>query len=196
MDLKDIIKRNRSYRRFDNNRRITSDELSSLIANATLVASAANLQNIKYVISNSKKMNDEIFRCLNWAGYLSDWQGPITEERPSGYIILMIRNAIEKYAHFDAGIAAQTILLSAVELGLGGCMIASINKPLLNNVLDIPEEDYSVLLCIALGKPVEQIKIEAVIDNKIQYWRDEQNIHHVPKHSPEQVIIGKHLDID
>ncbi len=196
MDLKDIIEKNRSYRRFDNSRRITTEEFSLLLNNATKVASAANLQNLKYIISNSKKMNDEIFRCLNWAGYLSDWQGPISEERPSGYIIMLIKSSIEKYAHFDAGIAAQTITLSATEMGLGGCFIASVNKPLLNNILGIPEEEYSILLCIALGKPIEQVVIEPVIDNKIQYWRDENNIHHVPKRSQEDVIIGKFLEND
>jgi len=194
MKLKDIIESNRSYRRFDNNRKITCEELSTLINNATKVASAANLQNLRYIISNSKKMNDEIFRCLNWAGYLSDWTGPTPEERPSGYIIMLIKSTIEKYAHFDAGIAAQTITLSATEMGLGGCLVASINKPLLNHILDIPEEDYSILLCIALGKPIEQVTIEPVIDNKIQYWRDKENVHHVPKRNIEDVMLAKYLD--
>lgn len=196
MNIKEIIERNRSIRRFDNNRRISPDEFSYLIGNATRVASAANLQNIRYVYSNSKKTNDEIYRCLNWAGYLADWDGPIPEERPSGYIIMLIRSSIEKYAHFDAGIAAQTITLSATEMGLGACLIASINKPLLNNILDIPEEDFSVLLCIALGKPVEEVVIEPVIANKIQYWRDENNIHHVPKRNLEDVVINKFIDND
>ncbi|MBI9031111.1 nitroreductase family protein [bacterium] len=196
MSLTDLIKKNRSCRRFDNSRRITTDEFSLIINNATKVASAANLQNLRYIISNTKRMNDEIFRCLNWAGYLSDWPGPEPEERPSGYIIMLVRSSIEKYAHFDAGIAAQTITLSATELGLGGCLIASINKPLLGNILDLSEDEYSILLCIALGKPIEHIKIEPVIDNQIQYWRDEANTHHVPKRDIEEVIIGEHLDQD
>ncbi len=196
MSLTDLIKKNRSCRRFNNSRRITTDEFSLIINNATKVASAANLQNLRYILSNTKRMNDEIFRCLNWAGYLSDWPGPEPEERPSGYIIMLARSSIEKYAHFDAGIAAQTITLSATELGLGGCLIASINKPLLGNILDLSEDEYSILLCIALGKPIEHIKIEPVIDNKIQYWRDEANTHHVPKRDIEEVIIGKHLDQD
>ena len=196
MNLRNIIEKNRSYRRFDNNRRISCEEFSTLIQNASQVASAANLQNLRYVISNSKKTNDEIFRCLNWAGYLSEWTGPMPEERPSGYIIIVIKSSIEKYAHFDAGIAAQTITLSATEMGLGACLIASINRPLLNSILELPEEEYSVLLCIALGKPVEEVVIEPVIDNNIQYWRDEDNIHHVPKRKKDEVIVGKYLDND
>ena len=196
MNLKNIIEKNRSYRKFDNSRRITSEEFSALINNATQVASAANLQNLRYVISNSKRMNDEVFRCLNWAGYLAEWSGPIEDERPSGYIIMFIKSSLERYSHFDAGIAAQTITLSATEMGLGACLIASLNKPLLSNILEIPEEDYSILLCIALGKPIEQVTIEPVIDNKIQYWRDEQNIHHVPKRQQDEVILAKYLDND
>ncbi|MFA7056527.1 MAG: nitroreductase family protein [Candidatus Cloacimonadales bacterium] len=194
MTIKELIEKNRSFRRFDNSRRISEAELCELIDNATNVASAANLQNLRYVISNEKRMNDEIFRCLSWAGYLPEWHGPIPEERPSGYVIILIRSSIEKYAHFDAGIASQTITLSATEMGLGGCLIASINKPLLSNILDIPEDEYSVLLCIALGKPVETVVIEPVKDNKIQYWRDEQEVHHVPKRSRDEVIIGKYTE--
>lgn len=194
MKLKELIEKNRSYRRFDNSRRISEAEICELVDNATKVASAANLQNLRYVVSNDKRRNDEIFRCLNWAGYLPDWDGPISGERPSGYIIILIKSLIEKYAHFDAGIAAQTITLAATEMGLGGCLIASINKPLLSTVLEIAEDDYSVLLCIALGKPVEEVVIEPVIDNKIQYWRDEQGVHHVPKRDKDEVILAKYID--
>lgn len=194
MKLKEIIERNRSYRRFDNSRRISQTEINSLISNATKVASAANLQNIKYIYSTCKKTNDEIFRCLSWAGYLEDWQGPSPQERPSGYIIMLIRSTIEKYAHFDAGIAAQTITLSATELGLASCLIASINKPLLSNILAVDEEEFSILLCIALGKAQEKVLIEKVVDNKIQYWRDESGVHHVPKRDLEDVLLNKFTD--
>lgn len=194
MTLKELILKNRSFRRFNNSRRITESELCSLVDNATRVASAANLQNIRFVLSNEKRMNDEIFRCLSWAGYLPEWPGPLAEERPSGYIILFIRSSIEKYAHFDAGIIAQTITLSATEMGLGGCLIASINKPLLSTILDIPEDEYSALLCIALGESVESVVVEPVVDNEIQYWRDDQGVHHVPKRDADEVVIRKYTE--
>ncbi len=196
MNINELIIKNRSIRRFDNSHRISQDELDSLIENCTKIASAANLQNIRYIYSNCKRTNDEIFRCLNWAGYLEDWQGPSPKERPSAYIIMLVKSSIEKYAHFDAGIAAQTLTLSATDLGLGACILAAINKPLLSNILEISEEDYSILLCIALGKPAEEVQIEELLDNKIQYWRDEDGIHHVPKRSKDDVIFAKYLDND
>lgn len=196
MKIQELIKKNRSIRRFDNSRRITEDELKYLIENATNVASAANLQNIRYIYSNCKRTNDEIFRCLNWAGYLEDWPGPDSKERPSGYIIMLTRSAIEKYSHFDAGIAAQTITLSATDLGLGACLVAAINKPLLSNVLEVSDEEYSILLCIALGKPAEKVVIDPVLDNNIQYWRDDKDVHHVPKKGIDQVVLNRHIDND
>ena len=43
---------------------------------------------------------------------------------------------------------------------------------------------------IALGVPVEDVVIEEVIDNNIKYWRDEHNVHHVPKKKLTDFIIG------
>ncbi len=196
MKMQELVKKNRSIRRFDNSYRISENDLNYLIDNATKVASAANLQNIRYIYSNSKKTNDEIFRCLNWAGYLEDWPGPDIAQRPSAYIIMVIKSSIEKYAHFDAGIAAQTISLSACEMGLGACLIASINKPLLSTVLELSDEDYSILLCIALGKADEKVVVESAEADKIQYWRDDQGLHHVPKYDRQQVTLKKFIEND
>ncbi len=194
MKLSEIIIKNRSYRRFKNECRINSKDLHELVDNATKVASAANLQVLRYSISNTKRENDEIYRCLNWAGYLTDWDGPSPDERPCAYIVITANEKFEKYSHFDAGIAAQTILLSAVEKGYGGCMIASINKPLLKSVLQLEEEE-SILLCLALGIPDEKIVLEEASSlNSIEYWRDEDQNHHVPKRSLDEVILKEYLE--
>ena len=96
---------------------------------------------------------------------------------------------IAPHVNIDPGIAAQTIMLGATELGLGGCMIASINKNKIRRILKIPNY-YEVLLTIALGKPDEKVIVDEIDkDGDIRYWRDDNDVHHVPKRKLEDIII-------
>lgn len=182
-----LIRKNRSYRRFHQNDEVSADTLKELVNLARLTGSAANLQPLKYVIANGPEKRESIFPCLSWAGYLKDWPGPKEGERPAAYIIVLGDTEIAKTIDCDHGIAAQTMLLAAVEKGLGGCMIGSINRPKLMEALNIPER-YRVLLVLALGRPNEQVVIEEARGD-IRYWRDERGVHHVPKRPLEEIIL-------
>ncbi len=188
--LKDLIAQNRSYRRFEESTSIGEQQLRAWVDLARLSASGANIQPLKFLLSNQAERNAAIFDCLAWAGYLKNWKGPEPGERPAAYIILLGDTEIGKSFDRDTGIAAQSILLGAVEAGYGGCMIGSIQRDRLREVLKIPER-YQILLVIALGRPVEQVVIEAVKpDGEIKYWRDADGKHHVPKRSLDELIIG------
>jgi nitroreductase len=134
-------------------------------------------------------MNARIFPTLSWAGYLSDWEGPAEGERPAAYIVILNDDSISKTYFCDHGIASLAILLTAVEKGYGGCIIASVNRDAVREALRIPEQ-YSIVQVIALGKPSETVVIEPVTDGDIKYWRDSQSIHHVPKRSLDDIIIN------
>ena len=96
---------------------------------------------------------------------------------------------ISKTFECDHGIAAQSILLGASELGFGGCMLGSINKAALKKDLKISPR-YKILLVIALGKPKEKVVIEKKKNGgNIKYWRDNKNVHHVPKRKLEDIIL-------
>lgn len=190
--LADLIKRNRSCRRFVQRCRIGEDLLRQLIDLARLSGSAQNLQPLRYILSCDPQTNDRIFPCLGWAGYLADWKGPAEGERPAAYVVVLGDEAISKNADCDLGIAAQSILLGAREMGLGGCMIASINRKELTRTLEI-DSRLNTLLVIALGKPAEEISIEPVgADGDIRYWRDDDGGHHVPKRALDEIILAVH----
>ena len=53
--IKDLIMRNRSYRRFYQDRPITEKQLQDLVDLARLSPSAANLQPLKFILSCSTK---------------------------------------------------------------------------------------------------------------------------------------------
>ncbi|MGB2965456.1 MAG: nitroreductase family protein [Anaerolineales bacterium] len=184
-----IAKANRSIRRFVQKKEISTKHLEKLVNLTRLSASGSNRQPLKYILSNTADKNQLIFPTLSWAGYLKDWDRPDEGEKPSAYIILLGDQELGKSFGYDAGIACQSMLLGATEIGLGGCIIGSINKDTLRDNLSIPER-YEILLVLALGKPGERVVIEDInSEGDIQYWRDEYDIHHVPKRSLEELIL-------
>jgi len=188
--LNELVRKNRSYRRFYQDVPIKLDTLRELVDLGRLSASALNLQPLKYVLSCEPKKNGLIFPKLGWASYLKGWPGPEEGERPSAYIVMLADTEISRSVGCDHGIAAQSILLGAAEKGLGGCMIATVNRPELSKALGI-EPRYEVLLVIALGKPRETVVIDKVKpDGDTKYWRDGQGVHHVPKRALDDIIIG------
>ena len=188
-NFRDLVIKNRSYRRFDESHTISRETLVELVSLARCTASAANRQPLKYILSSEPEMNARIFSCLAWAGYLKDWDGPAPGERPSAYIVILLDESIAKNCLCDDGIAAQTILLGAVEKGIGGCMIASIQREKLGLELEIPDH-FEIRLVLALGKPAERAELEDLgPEGDIRYWRDEEDIHHVPKRKVEELIV-------
>jgi nitroreductase len=188
--LAEIVRKNRSYRKFYQDVAIKPETLRELVDLGRLSASALNLQPLKYVLSCDPKKNDLIFPNLGWAAYLKDWGGPEEGERPSAYIIMLVDTEISRSVGCDHGIAAQSILLGATEKGLGGCMIATVNRKELSKALEI-ESRYEIVLVIALGKPKETVVIEKIgPDGDVKYWRDGQGVHHVPKRALDNIIIS------
>ena len=191
--LRDLILRSRSIRRFHEDTPVDPKALRELVDMARLTPSGGNLQPLKYVTSTSKERNEHIFSTLAWAGYLKDWEGPVSGERPGGYIVILGDRGVAPSFGCDHGIAAQTICLGAAEVGLGACMIGSVERDELLAILELPVSQYEVLLVVALGKPRERIELELVAEpGKIEYYRDENDVHHVPKRRLEDVLLAEH----
>lgn len=192
--VKELVKYNRSYRRFFQDKNITKEDLVELVDLARLTPSGKNLQVHKFILSNEATLNSKIFETLVWAGYLPEWNGPDEGEKPSAYIVILGDKKIEKnlgldFIHINSGIIAQSILLGAAEKKIGGCIFASIQRKKLSENLNL-SEDYEIMLVIALGKPKEKIVIDEIEkDGDIKYWRDENQVHHVPKRKLEDIIL-------
>jgi nitroreductase len=192
MDFKEIVLKNRSYRRFDAGHALDRETLLELVDCARQVPSGGNLQALRYVVSCAPEMNAGIYDTLGWAAYLPDWPGPEPAERPTGYVVIVTPEPVADITRVDLGIAAQTIALAAAARGLGGCMFANIRHARLKKLLSLPE-DQAILLVIALGKPVEQVVLEGVGgDGSIRYYRSGDGSHHVPKRSLEEVLLQVH----
>jgi nitroreductase len=189
--FKEMVLKNRSYRRFYEEVAISLETLRELVDLARLSASARNLQPLKYVLCCDRAMNAAVFTTLAWASYLTDWPGPVEGERPSAYIVVLGDTALTQSFGVDHGIAMQSILLGATERGLGGCMIGSIQRERLRAILQISEQ-HDILNVVALGKPKEIVALDPVgPDGSIKYWRDGAAVHHVPKRALEEIIVAE-----
>jgi nitroreductase len=189
MMIRDLVMSNRTCRRFHQEVAVEREVLRQLVDLARLSASAANLQPLKYILSCEPERNALIFSHLGWAGYLKDWPGPSEGERPSAYIIILGDMQISRSFDCDHGIAAQTILLGATEKGFAGCMIGTVQRQELRRALDTPSR-YEILLVLALGKPAEEVTLETVgPEGGIEYWRDADGVHHVPKRPLDELIL-------
>ncbi|MGM0374452.1 MAG: nitroreductase family protein [Chloroflexota bacterium] len=187
--LKELVKKNRSYRRFHQDVEVITKTLRDLVDLGRLSASSANRQPLKYRLVTSQSEQGDVFPCLGWAGYLEDWEGPQEGERPSAYIVFLGDTELASSFQYDAGIAAQSMLLGAASRGLGGCIIASVERERLRASLDISDR-YEILFVLALGKPAEKVVVEPLPpDGDIKYWRDEEGVHHVPKRGLDDLIL-------
>jgi nitroreductase len=188
MTIRTLVYKNRTYRRFIESQRIEYETLVELVDLARLSASGANRQPLKYLIYNTLSDCERVFPFLSWAGYLKEWPGPVAGERPSAYIIILGDTEISETFGVDHGIAAQSIMLGATEAGLGGCIIASIQKEALRKEFSIPVR-LDILLVLALGTPLEKVILEDIENNDVKYWRDTNQVHHTPKRSLNEIII-------
>ncbi len=186
--MRELVTRSRSYRRFREDRPLGREVLTALIDLARLTPSGANKQPLKYILSCEPEKNALICGCLTWAAYLTEWPGPAAGERPTGHILILGDDDIATTIACDHGIAAQTILLGAAEIGVAGCIIGTVDRERLMAELAIPPR-YRILLAVALGYPGETVVIDEMKGGDYKYWRDEKSIHHVPKRRLGDIIL-------
>lgn len=188
MELKELLKRSRSYRLYDHQAFISQDLINEWIEATRYTPSARNLQALKFATSILPTTNDPIFHQIKWAGYLPDFSPTLSQSATAYIAILIDRDLTQSIPSIDIGICAQTILLSATNSGYGGCIIEAFHHRKVNEILNLPK-NLEVSHLIALGKPLEESQIEAVHNNDIKYYRSSPTKHHVPKRSLSEICI-------
>ncbi|OQY19156.1 MAG: nitroreductase [Desulfobacteraceae bacterium 4572_35.1] len=190
-NFRDLIERTRNYHYFVESEKVTEEMLRGLVDLARLAPSTSNMnmQPLRYIISCDEERNGKIFDTLSWQGYLRGWGGPIKGVKPTGYIIILGDKTVCSSYVADQGIAAQSILLGATHLGLGGCIAAKVQRRKLREELDLPTR-YEILLVVTIGKPGEEIVLEPQEAGSDGYgWHDESGNYHLPKRSLDSVIL-------
>ena len=168
----------RTIRRFTQ-QQITLDVLKKFVNAARVAPSAANFQPLEYYIISEKTLCEKIFETLGWAGYIKPKWTPDESERPTAYIVILVREDLNKYYKWDVGLSAENLMLVAEEENIGSCFLLNIDRKKLRKILDIPDSLY-IDSVIALGYKSETAVMKDMVDS-VEYYRDENEVLHVPK---------------
>jgi len=187
--IKDLALKNRSFRKFHNDKKVSIENLTELIDIARVTPSSKNRQPLKYVLVTKDNDVDFVFNQLRWAWYLKDWDGPAKDEQPPCYIIMCCDTDLNDKALIDSGISAQTILLAAVENQLGGCIIRTVNRYAIAKHFNLPP-NLEIVQVIAIGVPNQKVELTDISEKgSVEYFEDEAGTHFVPKRKLDELII-------
>ncbi|WP_321311522.1 nitroreductase family protein [Halarcobacter sp.] len=188
-DFKKLVCNTRTTRRFKKDITIENIELEDVLDAARVVSSAKNMQPLKYITVTDKNLVKKLAQTCQWATHLENWNQK-EEEQPSAFIIVLNDTKIDGFAMLDCGIALNNIMLGLKIKGYSSCPLASIDKELCKELFSL-DEKIEPMIGIAIGIEDETIK---VVDVKLDtnYYRDEIDIHCVPKRDLNDVLIGKY----
>ena len=189
--LKELIIKNRSFRSFKPGVTVSREMLTDFIDTIRFAPSSVNLQPLKFAVCTDAEECEILRQNVKYAKALKNVVLPPEGHYPSAYILIFLDTSIsENLLTFrrDVGIVAQSIMLLAVEQGLGGCMIGNFNGEAITKAFNTPE-NLSLQLVLALGEPDEEIILEQAESGKITYYRDENFVHHVPKRPLDEIMV-------
>ena len=188
MELRDLLTKTRSIRKFNNEAEIPQETLYELCTLTRLCPSSGNRQPLRFKCVSDKEDCAFISQHIRWAGLLKDWDGPSESEKPAAYILILIDKETAERAPYDSGMAAHAIIMGAVEKGLAGCMLGVIDREEIAGHFSLSKEKYYLDLVVALGEPAEQSVTEDA-EESTAYYRDADNLFHVPKRKAEDIIL-------
>jgi nitroreductase len=192
MNIYEAITKRRSIRRFQN-QAVPYEALEKCIDSARLAPSGRNQQVGEYIVINDTEVLPGIFEHIGGSAKLpSDKGGPRPEQTPKAYIIILVNKTLEgtvnrrRITLYDIGMAAENIILTALEQGIGCCPILMFNEVDLKLLLEIPDT-HDIALVIAMGYPDESPVADVAI-NSTNIWVDDKGVRHVPKRKLEDII--------
>ncbi len=161
--------------------------LKNCVNAARLSPTARNTQPLDFVIVNGGEQVQRMNEAVCFGGVVKQ-KGRKEGEEPKAFIAILANKekSDEKYIGMDVGIAAEAIVLTAWEKGVGSCIQGAIERERIKGVLGIPNE-FNVSLVVALGFPAEKPVVEKATKN-LDYWIDKKGELHVPKRSLKEVL--------
>ena len=190
--LKDLIKKNRSYRNYDRSVPVTREMLLEMVDCARQTPASMSIQPLKYYLITDEDECKTVLTNIKYAASLPDYSFPYDGKEAPAYILICqdtdVNSNPERFLK-DVGIVAQTVTLAATEMGLGCCMIGNYSNDKLKEKLGL-DDKFIIQLVISLGGRGEDIRlIDAKEGDSVMYYRSEDDVHYAPKRMLTDVII-------
>ena len=189
-EIMQILEERRTYRRFDESRRIPDEVVADMKRSAQLASSAMNRQPLRYIYIRTPDIVNRVFDITSWGGALPDGKGrPKSGERPTMFVAILSEKALQsRFTAFDEGLAASNLTLSAYAHGVGSCILGSVNCEKLRDMLGI-DESLDISCVIGFGYPTHKSTITEIgADGDVKYRLDENDDYIVPKRRLEDTV--------
>ena len=183
--LNSLLLKNRSYRGFDSSRQVSLQELQQIAEVCTKIPSAKNQQVLRFKLVAGEDA-PRLQQYTKWGGALPELNLPFKGTEPTAFIIICSTVPENKWVDIDLGIAAQSMLLKAVEMGLNGICIGAFNKAEVTSEFSLPCEPVLVL---AIGKGAENIQLTRVKEGESQTYYRKDGVHFVPKLGLDDLLL-------
>ena len=191
MNFKELVKSNRTCRRYDGTKSITRQDLLDLVDLVRYAPCGKNKQALRFALVADEETKARVFDNIFWAGFLKDWDGPIEGERPGGYILVFDDNDYGRAMVEDVGLAGQTLALGARAGGKAVCIFKAFKEKEIKEALGLGD-NFNLLMVVAVGYPLEEVVIDDIhAGDDIKYYRDQDQVHHVPKIVTEDLLVKK-----
>lgn len=155
MELKTALFERRSTRSYTN-RPVTAEEIRYILRAAVNAPSACNLQSWHFYCVTDPDVRKR------FSEFTDDW----VSTAPVIFVVCTDGSAIEarfgknektaKFVIQDTALAMENMLLAAVDIGLGGCILGRYNEEKCREVLNIPAE-YKPVALLPIGEPTAKI---------------------------------------
>ena len=185
LSLDTLLHRNRSYRGYDPSRVVTREELRKLVEVTTLVPSGMNRQALRYRLVTEEE-SDKVLALIRLGAALPELHLPFPGTEPRAFLVMCSTVPESPVIDMDLGIAAQSLLLKAVEMGLNGIIIRAFDPGKMQEALGL---ELVPLLVVAIGKGAESIYLKPVdAGESLTYYRKD-GVHFVPKLKVDDIIL-------
>lgn len=191
-ELMSALEGRRTIRRFDEGRQIPDEVVNDIKRAAQLSSSAMNRQPLRYIYVRTSEIVNAIFDITSWGGAIPNGEGrPKVGQRPTMFVaILSVKELQSQYTQFDEGLAASNMTLAAYAHGIGSCIVGSVKRDPLRELLNIGEE-YDISCVIAFGYPTHKSTVIDAENGNITYYLDENKDYVVPKRTVSDCVILK-----
>lgn len=181
-----LLEGNRSFRGYDKGHVVLLRQLELIIDVNRKVASSVNMQRLRFHPVVKGPEADIVLRHIRLGRGLPELHLPFPGTEPEAFILVASSAAETPGLDIDLGISLQSMLLKAVDLGLGGIIIRNFDREELKGELALPMD---LLAVVAIGKPAETVRLVPVRDGEsLNYYR-EGGVHFVPKIVTEDLIF-------